>query len=256
VIEALTDPAQFRERSREAWGRNHEYWLTEPLRHVKDVGTYITNRIEALCCKSTSPIPVLVDMGCGNAWLLKSLRKRNVNVSYVGLDNNPAFIQFASERYRDSNAEFVLANVDSRVELPFKADFVVNAFNFFELCDLNQAMCNVSDWLRPNGTLFMSTIDKTYLILALSKGWNDFHENLKRYQELQGIKYGFQKIDLGTAVSDSLEYPSVLYSTEDFVRKARENNLFFVDYVEQAFTSRTVPKIYCHFEFHATGNTR
>jgi hypothetical protein len=95
----------------------------------------------------------------------------------------------------------------------------------------------------------MSTIDKTYLILALSRDWSEFHDNLRRYQELPGTKYGFQKIDLGTGVSDHLEYPSVLYSTQDYLEMARAHGMHLVDYVEHPFTSRAVPKVYCHLEF-------
>jgi SAM-dependent methyltransferase len=201
-------------------------------------------------------MPVVVDMGCGNAWLLKALRDRRAEARYIGLDSNAEFIGFASGRYGTmDNARFVLADVEARVELPVEADVVVNAFNFFELYDLEQAMANVAMWLRPGGRLLVSTIDKTYLILALSRGWDEFYENLRLYQGLQGIKYGFQRIDLGTSVSETLEYPSVLYSTQDYIEMAQARGMQLVDYVEHPFTATTVPKIYCHLEFRRTDRT-
>lgn len=95
----------------------------------------------------------------------------------------------------------------------------------------------------------MSTIDKTYLMLALSSDRKEFYGNLALYQELAGTKYGFQHIDMGAHVSETLEYPSVLYSTQDFIDAASEHGLNLVNYVEHPFTAKTVPKIYCHLEF-------
>jgi len=253
MIESLTDVEMFRQRSRTAWARNRDYWLTGSLRHVTDVGDFIVARVRALC-QGSGVSPVLVDMGCGSAWLLNALD--GSNIQYVGIDNNPAFIDFGSRGHAGlGKARFILADLDTQVDVPAKADLVVNAFNFLELSNLDQAMGNVERWLQPDGKLFMSTIDKTYLILALSKDWDDFQENLRRYQELPGLKYGFQNIDFGAAVSDTLEYPSVLYSAQDYINAARAHGLCLVDYVEHPFTSTTVPKIYCHFEFRNAGNT-
>ncbi len=257
MIETLTDIGRFRDRRRHAWALSTSYWLRGDLRHVDDVGAHIVDSVQRMCKECAHPTPMVVDMGCGNAWLLKALRDRCIDVSYVGLDSSPEFIQFASTRYGAlSNVTFVLADVETRVELPVEADVVVNAFNFFELCDLNEAMANVEMWLRPNGRLLISTIDKTYLILALSKDWDEFHENLRLYQELPGIKYGFQRIDFGTSVSENLEYPSVLYSTQDYIETARAHGIELVDYIEYPFTSKTVPKIYHILDFRRTGGTR
>lgn len=250
MIESLRDLVHFRERKRRAWTSNVSYWLTQTLRHVNDVGDEIVQRVQVLCRESTQSPPVVVDMGCGNSWLLKALLERNVTAYYVGVDNSPEFIQYATEKYGHvKNAAFVLADLEGRVALPHKAAVVVNSFNFFELCELNRPMANVAEWLRPDGTLLLSTIDKTYLILAVSRNWDEFHENLKRYEEMPGIKFDFQRVDLGTAVSDSLVYPSVFYNTQDYIEAARSHGMHLVNYAEHRFTAAAVPKIYCHLEF-------
>lgn len=253
MIETLEDIEEFRKRRHHEWARNVNYWLTGTLRHVADEGEYIATRVQALSCKGAGTLPVVVDMGCGNAWLLETLCRKNIKVRYVGIDNSAEFIRFASVKYGQmDNVMFVRADVETKVELSERADVVVNAFNFFELCDLEQAMANVKRWLRPDGTLLMSTIDKTYLMLALSKDWAEFLENLRRYQELPGTKYGFQRIDMGTAISNSLYYPSILYSTQDYIDAARTHSMHLVRYVEHAFTATLMPKIYCHLEFCLT----
>jgi SAM-dependent methyltransferase len=255
MIETLTDSMAFRCRREAAWAHNISYWLSEPLRHVADVGDYITDRVSILCRDSGASPATIVDMGCGSAWLLRYLLDRRVDISYIGLDGTPAFINHAVQAFEGTKrASFLLADVETELTFPIRADVIVNAFNFFEVCDLPMAMHNAGKLLHTGGKLFTSTIDKTFLILALSANLDEFYENLRRYQNLPGIKYGFQPIDLGGAISEVLEYPSVLYSTQDYIDTALKSGLRLVNYVEQPFTAKTVPKIYCHLEFEKVGH--
>lgn len=250
MIGPLSDGEAYRKRRREAWSHNTAYWLSSPLRHVTDVGDFICNRTLALVSSSERRPAVIIDMGCGSCWLLEKLATVSSAFTYIGIDNNEEFIAVARARYAHlANASFVLADVDMRVTLPQQADIVVNAFNFFELANLEVGMKNAASWLRPGGKLFMSTIDKTYLLLALSSDWAGFHHNLATYEKTAGVKFDFQKIDLGFGPSAELEYPSVLYTTQDFLEAGVEAGLGFGSYAEQAFTARPIPKIYCHFEF-------
>jgi SAM-dependent methyltransferase len=250
MIEALLNKEEFNYRSKQAWARNVEYWLTGHLRHVHDVGEYILRRVDYWRLRSDKRLPVLIDMGCGNAWLLGALQQASIPIEYIGLDSNAAFIDFAKNKYASvPNATFLTLDFNEDTRSRFAADLVVNAFNFFELPDLSFPMSNAANWLNEDGVLLASTIDKTYLILALSENWKEFHENLARYQQLPGVKYGFQKIDLGNGVSDTFEYPSVLYSSDDYISAALTNKLRLSGYKEHIFTATAVPKIYCHFEF-------
>jgi hypothetical protein len=85
--------------------------------------------------------------------------------------------------------------------------------------------------------------------MAVSDSWEMFHANLRRYQRLKGTKYAFQAIDLGSGASDALEYPSVLYSVEDFIESARVSGLSLLSYQEVPYTARPIPKIYVLMEF-------
>lgn len=249
MIESLVDKAAFNEKSKRAWARNVDFWLTGPLRHVQDVGGYIVRRVESLQRASGKKRPVLLDMGCGNAWLLQALQAAQPEVEYIGVDGNSAFINWATSKYALPNTTFVTLDFNELAAARFGADIIVNAFNFLELPDLRVPMGNAASWLNDDGILLTSTIDKTYLILALSKDWQEFHDNLTLYQQLPGVKYGFQQIDLGNGLSDTLQYPSVLYSAEDYIAAAEQHDLSLRGYKEHVFTAKAVPKIYCHFEF-------
>lgn len=250
MIEALKDVEAFQTRRRTAWDRNVHYWLTHPLRHVVDVGDYIARRVQQLCADSGKHRPVVLDMGCGDCWLLRKLDQFMCPVSYIGVDSTVGFLKSAAEHFgKRPHTTFIEADLDLPTDLSLIADVVVNAFNFFELTNLPCAMQSAASWLDQSGTLIVSTIDKTYLIIALSRNWDELHENLRRYQENGSIKFDFQHIDLGDSLSPELEYPSVLYSTQDYIEAAYASNLRLKSYVEHRFTAKAIPKIYCHFEF-------
>lgn len=252
-LATLMDKESFRRRRAALWDKNVDYWLSGPLRHVVDVGEYIVDRAESLCLTSRRKMPVVVDMGCGNAWLLREFLRRQFRCFYFGLDSTKKFIETARAEFaEEADARFEIVDLELPIEREFGADLVVNSFNFLELCDLSEAFSNASRFLREGGTLQIATIDKTYLLLAISDGWGDFIEKLRLYAELPGTKYAFQPIDLGDGVSESLLYPSVLYSTDDYLTAAREHGLELQYYREHIFTAAHVPKIYCHFEFRKT----
>lgn len=250
MLETLEDREQFRARRDAAWSRNVDYWLRGPLRHVVDVGDYIADRTVAICLASGRSRPLVVDMGFGDAWLLTALRQRDSSIQYVGLDSTHDFVEVATRTFaNDPACSFELMDLEIESQRRFNADLVVNAFNFFELCDLAQGFANAATFLRPGGTLFISTIERTYLILALSRNWAEFMNNLRLYETLPGRKCAFQPIDLGDRASESLVYPSVIYSTDDYLNEARRHGLCLTSYREAVFTAKAVPKIYCHFEF-------
>ena len=114
-VESLADPSRFRRRRDLAWKRNAEYWLKSPLRHVLDVGDEIVDRVEMLCRQSRRSEPVVLDVGCGNAWLLRKMRRRAVSARYIGVDNNAAFIEHCRSEFSGlGNASFELADLERR----------------------------------------------------------------------------------------------------------------------------------------------
>lgn len=249
MIQALADSVAFRDRRQRAWDTNLQYWLTQPLRHVIDLGDQIVATIAAHTAK-LSTTPVVLDMGFGNAWLLRGLLKAQVHCTYIGLDLCPAFVTHARHEFaRCRNACFEVADFEGPIVHDLSADIVVNAFNFFELADLSSGMSHAASYLKAGGSLLAWTIDKTYLLMALSKDWKEFRENLVLYQTIPGTKYGFQAIDLGSGPSSQLEYPSVLYSLADFLVQAESHGMFWRSYNEFPFTAKPVPKIYWQLEF-------
>jgi SAM-dependent methyltransferase len=215
-----------------------------------DVGDTIIRKVLEIVECSGIQTPIVVDMGCGSAWAADSLREKSFRGRYVGLDVNPHFVEHGQRKFaQEPGYCFEKVDFEQDYNLGFLADIVLNAFAFFELTELERPMYNASKMLKPGGRLITVTIDKTYLIMALSRSWKELRANLKRYQEIEGTKYGFQSIDLGNHASANLEYPSVLYSVEDFLRAANASGLVFESYKEFVYTAKPIPKIYLMMQF-------
>lgn len=254
MIFPMLDGQEYRRLRKEAWRSNVGYWLSSPLRHVEDVGDQIIERLMEQCARAANQPPVLLDLGFGNAWILERVAAGDQEIQYIGVDSQREFVEYGRRKYEGRpRCKFIEADLETPFEVGSEVDVAINAFNFFELGDLESAMRHAARCIRPGGCLMVSTIDKTYLILALSRGWQDFHDNLRQFQEIQGPKYGFQRIDLGHELSDVLEYPSVLYSTQDYIDHAANAGLTLTLYEESVFTGKPIPKIYCHFLFTKTG---
>lgn len=245
-LRALSDIEAFRAKRSQAWSAATEYWLRGSLRQVIDVGSSI---VDAVMSSNNNRLSqqVIVDAGCGEAWLLRALRHRGSSATYIGLDNHRDFLAELRRRHQsDANASFV--QVDLEVALPpelhGKADIVVNAFNFFELADLPTAMKNCAALLKPGGIVHVSTIDELSLLLAGSSTMADYRRNLSDYETISGVKYWFQPIDLGDGASPTLSYASVMYSLPDYLAAAQSAGLQMEGYVEVVKTSKTIPKIY------------
>lgn len=250
MIKSLNDRAAYHRRVQLCWEKNSEYWVSSPHRHVTDVGKFIVENVIRIASEAKKSKPTILDMGFGSAWLYQALRDRKFPCNYIGFDSNNYFISYARNKFSaDKFCRFELVDVEEPLDIDIKADLIVNAFNLFELADLKQPMKIAYDLLFPGGRFMISTIDLTYLILAISKSWSEFFQNLRLYEELPGVKYAFQPIDFGDRASDILEYPSVLYSRDDYLTAAKNAGFLFASYKENVFTSKPVPKIYYHLEF-------
>lgn len=251
MIKGMNDKEEFKKENLKSWGKNSEYWLSNPLRQVEDTREFFKDKLIDLVKNK----PVIIDMGCGNGWVLEMLIELKLDFQYIGLDFNPKFIDFLKETYKDElRAEFLLVDLEATLPntLINKADIIFNCFNFFEVANIESAFANADKMLKANGSLIIFTIEYTYLILALSKDMVEYKKYLALYEEFKSkgeAPFFFQKIDLGNGESEELKYASVLYSFNDYFQLARKHNLNLSDYGEVVKTSKFLPKTYQYFEF-------
>ncbi len=255
MISKMYSKLEFKKENLECWKKNTNYWLNSPLRQVEDTKSFFTNKLKEILFNNC----IIFDLGCGSGWLIDLIQELNISVKYIGIDFNKKFIDFLNGKFNNSNYEFILADLEEPLNQKYynKADFVFNNFNFFEIANLESAFDNAYQFLKKDGSLIISTIDVTYLVVAISKNFDEFKQNLVDYEKTKNggnVPYFFQPIDLGYASSNNLRYASVLYSLADYFRLAKSKGLSLIDYDEIICTSRFIPKIYQYIQFSKKSN--
>ncbi len=247
----LDDKKKFKNENHENWLSNTGYWLSSPLRQVEDTKEFLKKKLGEILFEGCT----VYDMCCGSGWLLDFIIESGVRVKYVGFDFNERFISYLTDKFSGQpDYSFVLADLENPIGETYSAtaDFSFNNFSFFEIANLAPAFDNAVKILKPGGSLIITTIDVSYLIVAISNTYEDFKNNLVMYEQVKAkgeIPYFFQPIDLGNAASEQLKYASVLYSLADYFKLAKSKGLILKEYDEIICMSRFIPKVYQYLEF-------
>ncbi len=253
MIYRIQDEKSFKQSNLENWRSNSKFWLQGKMRHLRDVrGSTSQILAEVLAgYKSTGRPLRLLDVGCGEGWLLRLIRKDGFRVDYVGLDSNEHFINTLSHHYfGNDEVTFLLHDIEE--ELPKSMigtfDVVMNLFNFFEVPRLAVAFRNTAAALRHRGTLIIVTIDPIIQLVAITNSLQGLKDALRKYQN-HPERLGYDKeIDTAGAKSGRV-YKGILYSTATYVDQAKQNGLQLTDYREVVKTANRIPQIYQYVVF-------
>ncbi|MBK8808627.1 MAG: methyltransferase domain-containing protein [Bacteroidales bacterium] len=178
--------------------------------------------------------------------MYRALTEAKLDVNYYGIDFNEKFISELNKRYKGiENVSFIKVDIEEREInlLSSKADIVVNAFNFFEIPNLEKAMRNTANLIKDGGYLLILTIDPITQLLSVSDNQKMFYEYLTEYANKKN-RIGYRKrIVIGNKKTNK-HYYGILYSLEDYIKEGRNNNLIFQDYTEILNPSRPTPQLY------------
>lgn len=246
MLGTLNRSRQFKKGNLQNWRKNTQFWLEGRMRHLKDVAPTVRETIRNLAAESGRERMTVVDMGCGEGWLLRLLRKCAPSFDYVGLDFNPGFINALAEREAgDPRATFECVDFEARLPKHLRgvADIVANCFNFFEIPRLEAAFANAARLLRPNGWLVVLTIDPVLQLIAISRNYRELLHHLDAYGRTRGHLCYDKDIDVGGAPSGRV-YKGILYSIEAYLELAQRHGLSLIKYSEIVKTQRLPPQIY------------
>jgi ubiquinone/menaquinone biosynthesis C-methylase UbiE len=252
-FKAIMNPEEFKNKNREHWKQNTEYWTNNKLRQVEDTREFLKGKIIALTNKDETI--VVYDYGYGNCWLLELLIELDLKFEYVGFDFNKEFVSIYSEKYKENNnISFVYHDLETPLTNKYhgKADFVFTLFTLFEIPQASKVFENINISLNDGGHHIMLSIDSFYLMLALSDSIEELKEIMKKFDDYKledKTPYFFQDIDLGNGTSEILKYASVLYTTSDYLKLAKKAGLNYVEFDELIKTGKFMPKIYQYYDF-------
>lgn len=252
TVYRIQDAYCFKESNLRNWRLNSDFWLLGTMRHLQDVHDSTSCILaEVLVGHQGIGRPRLLDVGCGEGWLLRLIREKGFNVDYVGMDFNERFISaLARQEVGSDDASFVLHDIEEEFPkaLIGSVDVVMNLFNFFEVPRLALGFRNTAAALRRGGSLVILTIDPVIQLVAISNSLQELKDALREYEDRpEGLGYD-KRIDAADSESGRI-YKGVLYSIATYIELAKQNGLRLIDYREVVRTANRVPQIYQYVIF-------
>ncbi len=241
----LNESSDFKQQNKSQWIANSSFWLSGKMNHINDVAPITIDIIKKIIEQEKIKAPSIFDIGCGEGWLYRNILKSKIDCSYYGTDFNEIFVEELSKEFADcKQANFIYNDIELEVPISENsADIIVNAFNFFELPDLEKGFSNTVKLLKKNGVLIIITIDPIIQLLAVSDNYFEFLAYLKLYAEGKS-KVGYKKnIVVGDERSDRY-YMGILYSLIDFLNLAKVENLDLVNCKEIVKSESPTPQVF------------
>jgi len=258
VLYRIDDPDTFKRANLSTWKDNTAFWLQGKMRHLVDLNEFMARLLDRELLDRRSEDGTVVDVGCGEGWVLRSLRSRSQSCTYIGLDFNDAIISALKDRHADDpNVTFLLHDIEGPPPptLLGRADLVVCCFSLFEMPRLEEAIASLASLLNRDGRILVLSIEPLAQLIAISRNWEDLHANLAQYQ-LLGSHAGYDKdIDVG-AIGSGRIYRGILYSPADYVRAAAESDLVVHSIDRIVCTANRVPQVYDAIVWRPGGNGR
>jgi SAM-dependent methyltransferase len=251
MIYRIQHDEEFKSENLQNWKMNTHFWLQGRMRHLSDVHDMTGDILGVLLSRELSHRPVVLDIGCGEGWLLRLIKEKQYAADYIGLDFNQEFIDTLKVRYSgDENVRFVLHDIEKAIPaaLAGTVDIVTNCFNFFEVPDVNKAFHNAAVALRPGGILLVLTIDPIIQLISISKSLEELTEALRQYERCPTDLAYDKEIDIGDGGSGRI-YKGILYSAATYVQIGKRAGLKLTDFQELVRTAKRNPQIYQYLLF-------
>lgn len=156
------------------------------LRHFFSYN-YVASKLNSNC--------EVLDLGSGEGYGTYFLSKSVRNI--IGIDVDKKIVNHANDKYASDNCTFDIFN-GSKTNFKNESFDAIISFQVIEHVINDQIFLNeIYRLLRPGGTLYLTTPNKTMRLYPLQKPWNKFH--LKEYYPFelkQLLENKFNIIDL------------------------------------------------------------
>jgi 2-polyprenyl-3-methyl-5-hydroxy-6-metoxy-1,4-benzoquinol methylase len=138
----------------ESWRKNASPWTDAVRANQIESRTLVTNRAVIDAVLSRAP-HTLLDIGCGEGWLVRSLAEHGVRAT--GVDVVPELIEQAA---RTGGGEFRVVSYEQIAagELEIKVDMVVANFSLIGKEAVEGVVCRAPQLLNDGGALVIQTL--------------------------------------------------------------------------------------------------
>lgn len=163
----------------DSWHTNAEPWVAAVRGDEIDSRTLVTNQAILDAIEAQAPASVL-DVGCGEGWLVRTLTGRGIDV--LGVDIVPALVDVARQsgpgRYQVQSYQAL-----SSSSLQMRFDLVVCNFSLFGRQSVEHVFQQIPSLLNDNGVFVVQTLHpevasmhEEYIDGWRQSNWNGFNE--------------------------------------------------------------------------------
>ncbi|TDF84398.1 bifunctional 2-polyprenyl-6-hydroxyphenol methylase/3-demethylubiquinol 3-O-methyltransferase UbiG [Pseudomonas sp. H9] len=157
----------------QSWQHNAEHWIDAVREGAIDSRLQVTDQAILLAVLSRQPARVL-DLGCGEGWLLRALSERGIEA--VGVDGEARLVDAARAA---GSAQVHLASYDALVEetVDVGRDYPLICANFALLQqDIIPLLSALNALLAPGGALVIQTLHPWAMAAGnYQDGWREEH---------------------------------------------------------------------------------
>lgn len=176
---------------------------------------------------------LLVDLGCGNAWLVDYLfENKNKNFNYLGLEINSNFVESNIEKYKHEKfINFRRTDLEKTNDFDFvfssEPQYFIACLSFIEIIDLDKAFSNVVEMMNPNDKLSLVVLDPNFEIFRMSSNLKTLESNLLDFFNNRQSYYK-KEIVLNENLEFKSQYVGLLHKMEDYILNASINGLSLI----------------------------
>lgn len=253
-IELISSNDKFRKENNENWLKISDFWIKNPLSQKADLSLFVTRKINDIYKENssiTTPIEIL-DVGCGEGWILRILENEKIPFKYLGVDSNPEFIRFLQSKHKKNNIRFLQLDAENLLNhidcSSTRFDVIINSFSLFEMPKYAEVLKNETKLLKDLGNILIFTINPLTQLMAISDSFAEFVQNSKLYAEY-GSSGKYQKlIDTGQGSANYI-YFGILHSMSSYFTVLKDMGFKMTEFEEVNMLADIVPKIYEYGRF-------
>jgi len=237
----------FKKTNLENWKDVSDFWISNKLSQKQDLKEFVLNKIVDV---SENNIVNILDVGCGEGWILNVLKDSSLKFNYTGIDYNSTFIDYLNEKKENATYNFYTDDIENPKSeiLKNKYDLIINSFSLFEMPNYKKALQNEINLLKQDGSIAILSIDPITQLLAISIDFEEFKKNISLFSQLKKGGYYRKLIDTGNGFAKQ-EYLGILHSMADYFKELKKYDFKMEDLDEINLLNDTVPKIYEYARF-------
>jgi 2-polyprenyl-3-methyl-5-hydroxy-6-metoxy-1,4-benzoquinol methylase len=143
----------------QSWTTNASAWDKTISEEGIETRKLVTNDAIVNCIASCNPANLL-DLGCGEGWLIRAVQRLFPDCRFTGMDAIPALIDTA--KVKTGFADFSISSyqdiIEGKKNTPLPFDVITINFALFGNELVEQLLSAIQSWIRPSGRLIIQTL--------------------------------------------------------------------------------------------------